>query len=469
MCNKAFLFFAFLFIVSITCSSQNTFIPDDNFEQALIDLGYDTAPLDDYVPTANITSITELDVSSKNILDLTGIEDFINLSILECTNNQLTNINISNNLNLTQLFVDVNNLTNLDVTNNTNLQILWCFNNTISTLNVSQNPNLISLRCDNNNLSNLDVSNNLNLNVLTCGFNSLTSLNISNNTSLNRLECGGNLLSNLDVSNNIDLSYLSCNSNQISTLNLTLNTSLNTLICFENELTELDLSQNSSLTTLNCSNNNLCLLNINNGNNNNTNNVYFESNTNLSCVVVDNPSNIPSNWEPATFLNYVSSENECDNFVAVDDFNNVTSFTNYTLPTLSNGNYYTEPDANGLALYAGDIISESKTIYIYNETVCFSNETSFYVTIFEGEYFIPKYFTPNNDGTNDTWKVIDNTNSFTEIYIYNRHGKLLKTLHPSSFEWDGTFNGKLMYTDDYWFVIYREADIPIKGHFTLKR
>ena len=65
--------------------------------------------------------------------------------------------------------------------------------------------------------------------------------------------------------------------------------------------------------------------------------------------------------------------------------------------------------------------------------------------------------------------MIDNTNSFTSINIYNRHGKLLKSLSPDAFEWDGTFRGELMYTDDYWFVIYRNDDIPIKGHFTLKR
>ena len=34
---------------------QNTYVPDNNFEQALIDLGYDDDALDDSVPTANIS------------------------------------------------------------------------------------------------------------------------------------------------------------------------------------------------------------------------------------------------------------------------------------------------------------------------------------------------------------------------------------------------------------------------------
>ena len=74
-----------------TLNAQNTYVPDDNFEQALIDLGYDDT-LDDYVTTANISGVTELDVSNKEISDLTGIEAFAALTQLECWNNQLTSL-----------------------------------------------------------------------------------------------------------------------------------------------------------------------------------------------------------------------------------------------------------------------------------------------------------------------------------------------------------------------------------------
>ena len=74
-----------------TLNAQNTYVPDDKFEQALIDLGYDTT-LDDYVVTANISGVTELDVSNKEISDLTGIEAFTSLTSLECWNNQLTSL-----------------------------------------------------------------------------------------------------------------------------------------------------------------------------------------------------------------------------------------------------------------------------------------------------------------------------------------------------------------------------------------
>ena len=81
-------------LLIITCSfvfAQNTYVPDDKFEQALIDLGYDTT-LDDSVLTANISGVTELDVSNKEISDLTGIEAFAALTQLECWNNQLTSL-----------------------------------------------------------------------------------------------------------------------------------------------------------------------------------------------------------------------------------------------------------------------------------------------------------------------------------------------------------------------------------------
>ena len=63
-----------------------TFIPDDNFEQALINLGYDNY-LDDFVYTANIDTITSLDISSQSIANLRGIQDFISLTYLDCHNN----------------------------------------------------------------------------------------------------------------------------------------------------------------------------------------------------------------------------------------------------------------------------------------------------------------------------------------------------------------------------------------------
>ena len=89
----------FLFI-SFTLGQ--TYVPDDNFEQALIDLGYDDV-IDDYVLTANISGVTSLDVGEKEISDLTGVEGFTALTYLYCDQNQLTSLDVRRKTALTSM------------------------------------------------------------------------------------------------------------------------------------------------------------------------------------------------------------------------------------------------------------------------------------------------------------------------------------------------------------------------------
>ena len=85
---------------------------------------------------------------------------------------------------------------------------------------------------------------------------------------------------------------------------------------------------------------------------------------------------------------------------------------------------------------------------------------------------IPRFFTPNGDGENDTWAPRNATqypNILTQIY--DRYGRLLKELSRGQ-SWDGTYNGKALPTGDYWYIItLGEEDDPreFKGHFTLFR
>ncbi len=85
----------------------------------------------------------------------------------------------------------------------------------------------------------------------------------------------------------------------------------------------------------------------------------------------------------------------------------------------------------------------------------------------------PKYFTPNGDGYNDTWKISGLSSILiTKIYIFDRYGKLLKEISPDGLGWDGIYIGKQMPADDYWFTVdYIESFIPkkFKAHFSLKR
>jgi gliding motility-associated-like protein len=87
----------------------------------------------------------------------------------------------------------------------------------------------------------------------------------------------------------------------------------------------------------------------------------------------------------------------------------------------------------------------------------------------------PKFFTPNDDGFNDTWNIIEMANQpNAKIYIFDRYGKLLKQLSPAGESWNGSFNGEYLPTSDYWFIVeYTEPSSGIlkqfKSHFTLKR
>lgn len=82
---------------------------------------------------------------------------------------------------------------------------------------------------------------------------------------------------------------------------------------------------------------------------------------------------------------------------------------------------------------------------------------------------IPKFFTPNGDGENDTF-VIGGIEFFSdyEVTIYDRYGKLLKSIRNVANGWDGTFNTKNLPASDYWYKITIGEKI-VKGHFTLKR
>ncbi|WP_413998957.1 T9SS type B sorting domain-containing protein [Flavobacterium sp. W1B] len=85
----------------------------------------------------------------------------------------------------------------------------------------------------------------------------------------------------------------------------------------------------------------------------------------------------------------------------------------------------------------------------------------------------PKFFTPNGDNFNDTWNIFELQDDLSsKIYIFDRYGKLVKEIRPNGNGWNGTYNGRPLPADDYWFVVnYTEQNIrkEFKSHFSLKR
>jgi Leucine-rich repeat (LRR) protein len=327
--------------------SQTTLIPDPNFEQALIDLGYDTAPINGSVPTANISNVTVLYVSDKNITDLTGIEDFTDLNFLNCGLNQLTSLDVSNNTALSYFNCQSNQLTSLDVSNNSALENLWC---------------------GFNELTSLDVSNNSALENLWCGFNELTSLDVSNNTALTSLSPYFNELISLDVSNNNALTYLSIQNNQLTSIDVSNNAALDIFYCTNNQITNLDVSNTTVLSYLNCSSNQLTSLDIRNGNNTHIvigvpSGLRSGNNPNLSCIFVDNAAYSTANW-PDIDPNSTFVENEAECALSVGD--NVLELDVFIYPNPTNDYLFIEGNKNPIAvsiynLLGAEVIANSNT------------------------------------------------------------------------------------------------------------
>ena len=107
------------------------------------------------------------------------------------------------------------------------------------------------------------------------------------------------------------------------------------------------------------------------------------------------------------------------------------------------------------------------TLTVRNKFGC--GEISTFVVITD----YPKFFTPNGDGYHDYWNIggrvgVDALN----VYVFDRFGKLVKDLTHNESGWDGTFEGRPLPSDDYWFkVIYSKNGIKgeYMNHFSLKR
>ena len=110
---------------------NRTAILDQNFEQALIDLGYDDL-IDGFVNDSELIAINDLDLSDRQITDFSGLEEFINLVTLNLSGNILSDVPL----------VNLNKLTSLNLSNTGLTQVDLSQNNNITTLDITNNPNL---------------------------------------------------------------------------------------------------------------------------------------------------------------------------------------------------------------------------------------------------------------------------------------------------------------------------------------
>ena len=272
---------------STATTSNYTSIPDANFEQYLVQNNIDSdGTIDGQVLTADIVNVTQVDVSQKNITDLTGIQNFTSLTYLNAFDNNITSIDVSKNILLENLYLSDNQLTTIDIT---------------------QNTKLIEFGIYQNQLTSVDISKNTELTHLFVALNQLTNIDISNNTKLKDVRCEANQLSSLDVSLLSDLELLWIFNNKITQIDVSNNIKLKTFTAYENMLTSLDVSKNVNLEVVQCYSNQLTSLNVRNNNNAKIIDFEAQQNPNLLCINVDDKaiSDNNNNWtkdSAATFL-----------------------------------------------------------------------------------------------------------------------------------------------------------------------
>ncbi|HBD26054.1 T9SS type A sorting domain-containing protein [Flavobacterium sp.] len=243
------LYFLFFLIIGFLGNAQIVNIPDANFKARLISLGVDTNN-DGNIQLNEAHQLTYLDIGGQNINDLTGINNFINLTFLESSGNNLSTLNITGLLNLVNLRCYNCNLTSLNLINLPNLRSLHCYANNLTTINLSSLTKLEQLICDNNRLTTLDLSNSSNLNEIRCWNNQLESLNLKN----------GKIESTITIFNNPNLRFICCDEEQLDYIQSQvlqygiLNCSVNSYCSFTPGGTYYNISGNTKLD----SNNNGC-------------------------------------------------------------------------------------------------------------------------------------------------------------------------------------------------------------------
>lgn len=214
-------------------------------------------------------AVTEIKVGRTDYNDtqyanLVGLKYFPNLQTLICFDNDMDELDLSENPELIYLDCSKNNLRNtLDLSKNKKLKTLICRNNKIETLNLVNNVALEKLEFTNNRVKDINLSKNINLIELNYENNKLSSLDLSANKELKILNCKLNDIKNLDLSSNLDLSELNCQQNwNLGKLDLSSNKKLTKLDCFFCGLTELKLADSNELKELKCNGNQLTELDL---------------------------------------------------------------------------------------------------------------------------------------------------------------------------------------------------------------
>jgi Secretion system C-terminal sorting domain len=179
------------------------------------------ANTDGEIDVTEANQVHKLYISDANITDLTGISSFLNLRMLFCCNNQISNINIPSLYQLKILSFCENQVTNFDASIFQNLEVLNCSNNPISELAINSLPHLNKLIATDCGLTSLELNNLPMLNYIDCSSNFLEFLNVSECASeFKDLYIQNNEISNINMSNITKFERLNIRDNNLNGLDI---------------------------------------------------------------------------------------------------------------------------------------------------------------------------------------------------------------------------------------------------------
>ena len=184
------------------------------------------------------------------------------VTVLECQENEITDIDLSKNPFLKELNCGKNKLTAIDLSSCKALEKLEIYHVGLASLDVTSNGHLRILKCYGNNLTSLDLSKCPELTTLGCDENKLTSLVLTQQAKLSALMAHANQLTQIDLSACKKLKNVTLYENKLETITLANHPLLEEMYVYDNKLQTIDLSGCPALMYLSIGMNQLHSLDI---------------------------------------------------------------------------------------------------------------------------------------------------------------------------------------------------------------
>ena len=374
---------------TIYYNNGGLYIPDTALKSYLVN-NYDDDG-DGEISIVESDNITMVNCSGKGVEDLTGLEACTNLVTLNCSNNNITKIELPNLTQLRTVTCNDNPIEKLDFDNCTSLQYLnlqGVTTNAISDATISidnyAQATTFDISVKGTPFTSFSFTNDIDLtsiifdgeftDVNLFGNKSLEGIDISALLNLKTLDVQKCKLQSLDVTKNVALTSLVCNNNKLTTLDVSNNTSLVKFYCNDNQLPRINVTANTALEEFDISNNLLSVLNIRN----NTALVYLDVSNNADLTMVDVNANILLHTLYAENLSITEinlSENTSLEYLSLMNNANLISVTG--IPSSIKGIVYRKKTISSKGLIIS--LQETRTNWTAAMNWCSSYGTGWYL------------------------------------------------------------------------------------------